>query len=86
MAPSISRGGLQQTQTPGPLESTSIQPHHIGTRQEWVSWGTPWSGITRHAMQAHARIPYTMNRPPICAALSHIDNPLLSPIEAEWRV
>jgi hypothetical protein len=86
MTPSISRGNLQQTQTPGPLERASIQPHHIGTGQEWVSWGTPWSSITRRAMQAQARIPYTMSRPPICVALSHTDNQPLSCIEAERHV
>jgi hypothetical protein len=81
-----SRGDLQQTQTSSPLESTLIQPHHTGTGQEWVSWGTPWSGIMRRAMQAQARIPYTISQPPICAALSRTDNQPLSPIEAERRV
>jgi hypothetical protein len=86
MAPSVSRGGSQQTQTPGPLESASIQPHHTGTRQEWVSWDTPWSGIIWRTIQAQVRTPYTMSRPSICAALSRTDNQPLSPIEAERRV
>jgi hypothetical protein len=86
MAPSILRGSSQQTQTPGPLKSSLIQPHRIGIGQEWVPWGFPWSGITWRARQAQARTPYTMSRPPICIALSHIGNPPLSPIAAEWHV
>jgi hypothetical protein len=86
MAPSISRSGSQQTQILSPLQSTSIQPHHTGTGQKRVLWDILWSGITWRAMQVHARTPYTTSRPPVCIVLSHIDNPSLSPIEAEQRV
>jgi hypothetical protein len=86
MALSISRGGSQQTQTPGPLESSLIQPHRTGIGQEWVPWDTPWSDITWRAIQVHARTPYTTSRLPIYIALSHTGNSPLSPITAEWHV
>jgi hypothetical protein len=86
IAPSISRGGSQQTQILGLRQSSSIQPHHTGTRQEWVLWDIPWSDITWRAIQVHARTPYTTSRPPICIALSHTGSPPLSPIEAERRM
>jgi hypothetical protein len=54
--------------------------------QEWVSWDTPWFGITWCATQVQARTPYTMSRPPICIVLSHTSNPPLSPIAAERHV
>jgi hypothetical protein len=86
MAPSISRGGSQQTQTLGPLQSASIRPHRTGTGQEWIPWDTPWSDITWRAIQVQARTPYTTSRPLVSIALSHTGNPPLSPIEAERRV
>jgi hypothetical protein len=86
MAPFISRDGSQQTQTPGTLKNSLIQPHRTGIGQEWVPWNTPWSDITWRAIQVQARTPYTTSRPPICIALSHTGNLLLSPIAAERHV
>jgi hypothetical protein len=85
MAPSISRGGSQQTQTLGPFQSASIQPHHTGTEQEWVPWDTPWSDITQRVIQVQACTPYTTSQPLVCIIISHTDNPPLFPIEAERR-
>jgi hypothetical protein len=86
MAPSISRGGSQQTQTLDLLQSSSIQPHHTKIGQKWVPWDNPWSDLTWRTIQVQARTPYTTSRPPICITLSHTGNPPLSSIEAEWRV